>query len=333
MGVFASYQPIYAEAGIPTFPVQNKRPAVRGYAKAGTTISRQWAFDFPDVDAFAFIAGAKTRLTVVDVDSQDEDLLRDTMRRYGQTPIMVRTSSGGFHLWYRFNGEGRKIRPDASTPVDLLGGGVVVAPPSLGSKGPYEFIRGGLDDLHKLTPAANVIQGPWSAPRELITEGRNKALLDHLRSQGRFCDTLDDLIDVGRTFADERIDRAARHQFTDSEIVATAKSVWAWTERKIAEGQYYVGEGKRIALSFDAIDAVLPLGADAAMLYLTLQRRSNHRRELIVANEMRLAMPDGEWTLVRFRRARAALINAGIITETQKASTWKGAARYSWHQG
>ena len=336
MGVFAEYQPLYATHNIPTFPVQGKKPAVKGYAKAGTNISQQWALDFPEVDALAFMAGGRTRISVVDVDSTDESLLSDTLKRYGEAPIMVRTSSGGCHLWYRFNGEERKIRPDPDVPVDLLGGGVVVAPPSLGAKGPYEFIRGGLDDLHKLRPATNVIQFPKAkielpVARELIgAGGRAKALFEYLRSQARFCDTLNDLLDVAQTFADERLDLRGGHPFEEAEIINTAKSVWEWTERKIAEGQYFVGTGQRLILAFDALDKVLPLGADAVMLYVTLQRRSNHRGELIVANDMRLTMPDGEWTLVRFRKARAALIGAGIITETQKASTWHGAARYSW---
>lgn len=339
LGVFAEYQPLYATHNIPTFPVQGKRPAVKGYAKAGSNLSQQWALKFPEVDALAFMAGGRTRLSIVDVDSSDEALLRDTLARYGEAPIMVRTSSGGFHLWYRFNGEERKIRPDPDTPVDLLGGGVVVAPPSLGSKGPYEFIRGTLSDLHKLRPADNVIAFPKAklerpAARELIgAGGRAKALLSHLRGEARHCDTLDDLLDVARSFADERLDLTGGHSFTEAEITSTAKSVWGWTQEKIAAGQYFVGTGKRLTLTFDAIDKVLSLGADATALYLTLQRRSNHRGELIVANDMRLTMPDGEWTLVRFRKARAALTGAGIITENKKPSTWHGPARYAWEQG
>ena len=339
MGVFAEYQPLYAHHDIPTFPVQGKRPAVRGYAKAGSDQSRQWVLKFPEADALAFMAGARTRISVVDVDSTDETLLRDTLARYGEPRIMVRTSSGSFHLWYRFNGEERKIRPDPETPVDLLGGGVVVAPPSLGSKGPYQFIRGSLSDLDKLRPATNIIPFPAAkierpAAPELIRAGsRATALFDHLRGQARLCDTLDDLLDVGRSFANDRLDRTGGHSFGDVEIVNTAKSVWRWTKDKIAKGEYYVGTGQRLTLSFDILDKIQPLGADAVQLYLTLQRRSNHRSELIVANDMRLMMPDGEWTLDRFRKARAALIGASIITETKKASTWHGATRYAWAEG
>lgn len=338
LGIFAEHQPIYALHHIPTFPMQGKKPAVTGYAKAGTNVSQQWAFKFPESDALAFMAGGRTKITVLDIDSPDEDLLRDMMKRHGQTPIIVRSGSGNFHAWYRFNDEARKVRPDPSIPVDLLGSGVVVAPPSKGSKGTYQFIRGSLGDLHKLRPAANIISFPKpkleraEVVQRVAPGGRNEALRDHLRSQARFCDDLDALLDVAHTFAAERLDTLSK-PFPDSEIIATAKSVWAWTQEKIAAGEYYVGTGQRLTLSFDAIDRVLPLGADAIALFLNLQRRSNHRGELIVANDMRLAMRDGEWTLVRFRKARATLIAAGIITETKKASTYHGAARYAWTQG
>ncbi|WP_176562774.1 primase C-terminal domain-containing protein [Paracoccus liaowanqingii] len=189
--------------------------------------------------------------------------------------------------------------------------------------------------MHKLRPAANIPTFPKqkleqsNAIQRVAPGSRNLVLWDYLRSQARFCDSLNDLLDVGRTFADERLDRTSQ-PFLDSEIVATAKSVWEWTQDRIAAGEYYVGTGQRLTLPFKAIDKVLPLGADAIALYLNLQRRSNHRGELIVANDMRLAMPDSEWTLVRFRKARATLIAAGIITETKAASTWAGPARYSW---
>lgn len=342
MGVFAEYQPLYARHNIPTFPVQigpdRKKPATMGYDRVGIPGSCQLAMKFPEIDAFAFMAGKRTRLSVVDIDSPDDDLLRDTLRRYGETRIITRTASGGRHLWYRHNGEGRKIRPEAQVPVDLLGGGVVIAPPSMGARGPYQFERGSLADLDSLQPAQNVIQGPWGKPallQPVATQligagGRSKALLDYLRKEARACDSFEDLLDVAQTFAAERLDLVNGHRFDESEVTRTAKSVWEWTESQIAKGTYFVGTGKRVILSFDAIDKALALGADAAALYLTLQRRSNHRDELIVANDMRLTMGDGEWTLVRFRKARQALLDAGIIIETKKASTYHGAARYAW---
>lgn len=122
MGVFADHQPIYASHNIPTFPVQGKKPAVKGFARFGLKTSGQLAFKFPDIDALAFMAGGRSRITSLDIDSSDEDLLRDMMKRHGQTSIIVRSGSGNFQAWYLFNGEKRLIRPyGASVPVDVLG--------------------------------------------------------------------------------------------------------------------------------------------------------------------------------------------------------------------
>lgn len=341
MGAFAEWQPRYAGHGIATFPLEisgsQKKPATRGYDRIGLRGSGQLVLKFPDVDAFAFMAGKRSNVTIIDIDApDDEGLLRNVLRRYGETPLISRTGSGGFHCYYRHADETRRVRPDPDTPVDFLGGGVVAAPPSLGSRGTYRFIRGTLADLERLPfirqDAANTDAAVQEAVRrELVRAGgRNKALMEYLRGQARYADDADALLDVAFTYANDSFDRTGGHPFTDDEVRAVAASVWDWTQRKIGEGQYFVGTGRYLQLSHDALDRVLPLGADPLMLFMVLKRRSDHRGSLIVANDMRLTMPDGEWTLVRFRRARQALINGGILKETRRASTWHGPATHVW---
>lgn len=339
MGVFAEWQPKYAGHGIPTFPLNisdgQKKPATKGYARTGLKGSGQLVLKFPDVNAFAFMAGERSGVTVVDIDSpDDEDMLRDVLRRYGDTPLISRTGSGGFHLYYRHGGEDRKIRIDPNMPVDRLGGGVVAAPPSMGSKGAYRFIRGTLADLERLpfVRADNIDGAVQDAVRHELVKagGRNKALMEYLRPQWRYVDDEAAFLDVAFTYANTHLDRTGEHPFTDDEVRNVARSVWAWAEDKVSKGQYFVGTGRYLQLSHDAIDRVLPLGADALMLFMVLKRRSDHRQNLIVANDMRLTMPDGEWTLVRFRRARQILIDNGVLKETRPASTWHGPATYAW---
>lgn len=340
MGVFAEYQPRYAEHGVATFPLliegKAKKPATKGYAKTGLRGSGQLALKFPELDAFGFMTGKRSGVTILDIDDPgNEDLLRECLRRYGDTPAIVRTGSGGFHLYYRHANESRKIRPDPNMPVDLIGGGVAAAAPSKGTGGKaYELIRGTLDDLERLPyirDGAQLAEVQETVRRELVQEGsRNKALMQYLRGQARYADELADLIDVARSYADEQLDRTSGHPFTDDEVQAVAKSVWDWTEDKIAKGQYFVGTGKHLILSHEAIDQAMTLGADAFMLFMYLKRRSDHRGELIVANGMAATMPDGAWTLPRFRKARQALIGAGVLKETRKASTWHGPATYAW---
>ena len=69
------------------------------------------------------MAGTRSKLTVIDIDAPDEDLLKGMIKQYGDTPIILRSGSGNFQLWGRHGGEGRRIRPQADIPVDILGRG------------------------------------------------------------------------------------------------------------------------------------------------------------------------------------------------------------------
>jgi hypothetical protein len=80
----------------------------------------------------------------VDQERPDEKVLAYAMNRHGQAPVVVRTGSGKFHALYRFNNERRAIRPWDDKPIDLLGAGLAIAPPSRVAKGQYQVIQGRL---------------------------------------------------------------------------------------------------------------------------------------------------------------------------------------------
>ena len=94
---------------------------------------------FPDCDAFGFRVGARANITVLDIDTPDERVLADALDKHGNTPVVVRSGGGKFQAWYSHNGERRSIRPDRSRPIDILGDGYVVAPPSHGVVAQYHF--------------------------------------------------------------------------------------------------------------------------------------------------------------------------------------------------
>src|SRR5215207_391405 len=157
LGAFAEWQPRYAKHGIATFPVvidgAGKRPAVKGYLKVGSILSQELARRFPANDAFGFALGRRSQITVLDVDTNDERTLSDALARHGASPLIVRSGSGNWQAWYRHCGEGRHVRPwGHDLPIDVLGGGYVVAPPSAGARGRYQIVQGSLDDLPRLPP-------------------------------------------------------------------------------------------------------------------------------------------------------------------------------------
>ena len=127
-GVFPKWQPLYAEHGIATFPVgADKKPAVKGYGRVGQRGSAALANKFHYANAFGYMLGEFSRVTVLDVDSTDQADLADALNEHSDTQLIVRTG-GGYHAYYRHSGEGRHIRPDLGKARDILGGGFIVAP-------------------------------------------------------------------------------------------------------------------------------------------------------------------------------------------------------------
>jgi len=225
-GVFQEWQPVYAEHGVATFPVNdNKVPAVRNYGRIGINASSSLASRFGSA-ALGFMCGRRSGITVLDVDTTDERVLADAVDRHGKTPIVARSGSGHFQAWYRYAGERRLIRPRRDVPIDILGGGYVVAPPSRVAKGSYEFIAGSLDDLESL-PTLN--DAPPAFPADVPADwgqmrdgnGRNNALFRLLGRSVRNCDDFEQLLDYAQTRNAE-----LGEPMPEMEVLKVAKSVW-----------------------------------------------------------------------------------------------------------
>ena len=340
MGVFSQHQPIYAEHGIATFPLNdNKKPAIRHYQKIGLPTSAVFAARFPVSDGFGFMTNSRSRVSVLDVDTTDERVLADAMTRHGPTPLVGRTASGKFHALYKHNGEFRKIRPFGDLPIDLLGiGGLVVAVPSRFAKGEYSFIEGSLDDVHRLPVMRGLDPGmyrprdttvvpatPTSAKRLFEEEGpvpegiRNSKLW-------RFC-----MQQLAITNADiDAIVAAARIRnstytppLPEAEVRDIAVSAWGYT----AAGRNWFGRGQ-VVTSHDEVDELIAEAPDAFLLLAKL-RRHNWGRMFIIANAMAETMG---WPRKRFAAAKAELERRGKIICGRKGSRSTGAPLYAWGQ-
>jgi hypothetical protein len=217
---FATIQAAYGARHIATYPLTaDKVPAVRAYQRIGASYSSLLVSRFAEAMAAGFCAGARNGLTVVDIDSPDDRLVREIQVRFGATPLQVITPSGGRHLYYRHGGEARRHR--AFPDVDILGAGNVVCAGSETSKGRYQIERGSLDDLARL-PRLAAAPAPSKPGQKVVPGERNTELYRYLARHVAHCDTLDALVDVARTWADDRLEVP----LPDAEIVKTASSAW-----------------------------------------------------------------------------------------------------------
>jgi hypothetical protein len=317
-GAFAIWQPRYAEAGIFTFPLNavSKKPSVKNALKARGPASLAWAKRFPDATALGFACGVPSGLTVLDIDTPNENFLAESLDRFGPSPIVAKTPSGGFHAWYRHNGEGRKIRPEKDQPFDILGGGVAIAPPSSSGKGQYQFIQGSLNDLGRLRPMLRPVVANDAAGLQndlsvgQVDEGkRNSALHKIALKLARGAAGKSDLIQLVSIANKAKMNPP----LDDSEVMGVAASAWEYQ----CNGNNWVGGGGRIVKSFDEIDAFAPIGelphkaAPDAMFLLDQLRRIHYEREtFFVANAMHKKLG---WPLRRFVAARSYLESMGKL--------------------
>jgi len=125
--------------------------------RPGGEVMRQLVLRFPEAN-IGILTGP-SRLCVVDVDSTDERLVAEMLRRFGITPLMIETPSGGKHLYFRLSGEYcRNLRKSDGLPVDIKAtGGFLVVPDSIRLCGehagkPYRIVKGAWDEVARLPP-------------------------------------------------------------------------------------------------------------------------------------------------------------------------------------
>jgi hypothetical protein len=193
----------------------------------------------------------------------------------------------------------------------------------MGTKGAYQIIQGGLDDLANLpvlrnAPAAAV------ANRGSVGEGhRNTMLFQHCMAQAHFCDDLDALLDIAQT-----ANASFLPPLSDAEVAKIARSAWGYEER----GENWLGAGQRVVTSHAEVDKLMQAHPDAFLL-LTLVRRNHWGREFVLANAMAKRMPGGGWSRKRLAAARRYLEEHGPIEMVSPACRQLGPAIYRFKGG
>lgn len=333
MGVFAEWQPAYAQAGVPTFPVdaERKKPCVGNYLRGRLPASAQWARKFPEINALGFACGQRSGLTVLDVDTTNDNVLADAFAKLGESPVVIGTASGKFHAYYRWNGEGRSVRKAAvalglAGPVDILGNGYALAPPSRGSKGEYRWLQGSLEDLANLP----VMRLPAPKPAndslissEAVKEGeRNATLLRACAQAAPSCRSLTALTE----FALALNQSGQWAALPRDEVERTAASAWKWQ----IEGCNGFAGDQYVKLTFQEL-GVLETSPDGHYLFAYLKRQ-HWGREFVIANEMRNHLPCGSWSLPRFQAARKFLLDNRLIQQLRPAQKRVGPALFQFRR-
>ena len=318
---FGRWQSMYAERGIATFPIgPNKKPLVSRYNRFGLRASAEIGRKYADAPAIGFMAGKRNRITIGDVDEVGEKPLQHFLDRHGSSPVIARTASGKHHVWYRHNNERRLIRPNREINVDILGGGFVVAPPSRGDTGKYQFIVGGLDDLDKLPVMQNVPTVPGAGAETLpseVKEGeRNNTLFRIVGRGAHQVDDFDQLLDYART---RNSDFA--QPLPDEEVLKVAASVW----KMQCEGRNWFGQfGAYVPLELSRKLARTP---DACALYGVLKAENGPTSVFPIAN----GMAETAIGLRRYRLANARKVILGLgLVEQVSPQTQHKPALYRW---
>jgi hypothetical protein len=286
---------------------------------------------FAGYDAFGFVP-ARGRITVLDIDTTDELILRAALSRHGETPVLIRTASGKYHAWYQHSGERRMIRPwGPELPIDVLGaGGYVVAPPSVyPGKGVYEFVSGSLDDVASLPrmrglddlkarPVPEQPEPATASPRNAIREGeRNKTVWRACMRHAVSCDNLQELCSFAM-----RLNAQCFPPLSDVEILQIAESAWRYTERGLN------------AFSGDAVvairkDDVNKLDPDSTWLLAHLNLNHWARECFVLPKSYAKAIG---WSPQRLRKATKRIEAAKIIHRTARGGNHAGdCATYAWN--
>jgi DNA-binding XRE family transcriptional regulator len=266
-----------------------------------------------------------SRVTVVDID--DPSLLESMLDRFGNTPLITRTPSGGCHFWYRYAGERCTNLRGGGLDVDIKAkGGFVVVPPSVARQGlhtgkPYVFERGSWADLGQLPKIrehslpmmdgeqeSNRVASANATPLRSIAVGRrNDTLFRLLLRQAPYCDTLDDLLDVAFTINDSSLEQP----LPPAEVAKTASSAWGYEQRR----ENWVGREARAVIDRSTFE-ILQQNPDAFVLFTKLHLEHGARLQPFAVSPKAMAKNKviaGWRNKRRYQKARDWLIENGIL--------------------
>lgn len=286
MGAFGQVAFEFCDVGlapIPTGGRDGKSPVMRGYAnpKAIVNLGNVGRLIGRHSEKNVALVCGPSNIAVVDID--DSTLHWSMVKRFGATPLVVQTASGGVHLYYRDVPQARSVnlRSSEGLAVEVKAKkNIVIAPPSKNfktGKG-YRFLDGDFSPstLKSLPPfKADAIHAGIPAARlRAVMEGeRNEWLFQNCLKEAPHVDGFEDLLDVARTRNDE-----CEPILDDAEVVKVASSAWRY---QITGRNFYSSHGFAPAMPLTEVMALAELhpGDTAALLcFLRIKHSARMKR-------------------------------------------------------
>jgi Bifunctional DNA primase/polymerase, N-terminal/Primase C terminal 1 (PriCT-1) len=307
---------------VPCGGPHGKSNVLRAHHKWKYGLSRKPVEQFAakHADANVGIVTGWSNVTVIDVD--DPNLLSCVLKHCGDTPLITQTPRGGYHAWYRKNGEQERTRLHG-LPIDVKAGtGIVIVPPSFqpatGKR--YGFYRGKWADLRglpKITPGglnwlAGLSTGPSIKNLRAVKQGwRNMTLFRECLKNAPWCDSFEDLLDVAETMNENVCEPPLRKV----EVEKITRSAWQYQ----TEGKNWVGQRARAIISNEVRQILLAnrYGADALVLLVVLQQSHGGRKGPFAISAKAMAktsvIPCWNNSPNRYRNAWRTLTRLGIL--------------------
>lgn len=312
MGVFSQHAEDYLAHGVVGLPTQGKAPLVQNPQGLGERAIRELLASQRFSDAnIGFWCGSRNNLTIVDIDDSSNSTLERMVGLCGESPMIARTPSGNFHIYYRNNGERRMCRQlPKEDKIDILGKGICIAPPSIRpdrGDNSYEFIEGDLNDIDRLPEIKlGALPDNFYEHNELSarnkSDSRNDDLFHHLLKRAGRCNSEEQLVGIALDF-NQRFETP----LGDDEVFRAVKSAWNYKGTGNlwggGEAHCYISSSEHADLSPDD-------------LYLLMKLRMSHsarKGEFALANALGTSLG---WTRPRYRKARNNLVGKNYVKIT-----------------
>ena len=175
-----SFAHTYAEQGLSVLPCNGKKPYHRWkqYQSRRPSMGtlERWRQSHPNFNIGA-VTGAISNIAVIDCDDPIMPV-SGLCKIYGETPLIVKTPSGGKHLYYRYNGEKNGKLEGVQGEIRAEGGFIVLPPSrSIDTGTAYNFLEGSEIDFNSL-PTMN------HSASEQYQPVKDHANIDRLRVTG-----------------------------------------------------------------------------------------------------------------------------------------------------